>query len=189
MNLFFKNTFITLSLLFSCYAFSQNEKLDSIQKSLIDYMEKKEKVFSLKDKKLLDFNLETLNGKQLSSHTLQEKPTIINFWFDACQPCIDELPLFNKLQKKYKNKANFIAITFLNKEETSSFLKNNTFNFTHLINSNEYIKKIGIIGYPITLVLDKNLVVKSIYKKFSKEELTTKEKTELEKQLITLFNE
>jgi thiol-disulfide isomerase/thioredoxin len=29
------------------------------------------------------------------------KPTIFNFWATFCKPCIEELPYFQKLAKKY----------------------------------------------------------------------------------------
>lgn len=193
MKLLFKPTLLTFFFLFCNYSFSQDKKKDSLKiKKALLYFQKNHTtnaIFNLKDKKLPNFSLETLNDKSISSESLKGKPTIINFWFDACQPCIDELPLFNKLQEKYKDKVNFIAITFLNKEKINVFLKNHPFNFTHLIKAKKYIKKTGLFGYPKTLLLDKNLIVKDVDEKFSEEELTKEEKTELEKRLITLLNE
>lgn len=189
MKPLYKLILLTFALFLSHYSFSQNKKLDSIKKSFLEKMKSREKVTKLKNKKIPPFKLQSLNSKVISSTSLKGKPTVINFWFDACQPCIDELPLFNKLQNQYKNKANFVAITFLNKEEANKFLKNHSFNFTHLINSKDYIKKVGVIGYPTTLLLDKNLIVKSINKKFTEKELDENIKTTFETQLISLINE
>jgi thiol-disulfide isomerase/thioredoxin len=34
-----------------------------------------------------------LNGKKISFTELNGKPTLINFWFTTCAPCIDEMPV------------------------------------------------------------------------------------------------
>ena len=50
-------------------------------------------------------------GKNISENKLIGKPSIINFWFIGCAPCVRELPYFKKLKTKFGNKLNYIAIT------------------------------------------------------------------------------
>lgn len=48
--------------------------------------------------KIIDYNkLEALLNKN------DDKTYIINFWATWCKPCVEELPAFEKLFKKYKN--------------------------------------------------------------------------------------
>lgn len=116
----------------------------------------------LKDKEFPEFKLKTLFGENFDSKILKGKPTLINFWFTKCAPCIDEMPILNKLAEKYKNEYNFIAITYENKENVDEFLKKHPFNFKHIINAKEFTDKLSITAYPINLFLDKNNVLKYI---------------------------
>lgn len=49
----------------------------------------KENIYDFKGKELPKFELNILNGKKLNSESLKGKPTIINFWFNNHQPCIE----------------------------------------------------------------------------------------------------
>lgn len=129
----------------------------------------KENIYEFKGKKLPKFELNLLNGKKLNSESLKDKPTVINFWFSNCTPCIEEIPLLNKIKSEFGEEVNFISITFQNKNEVNEFLKANDFNFTHVIESKEYLKKFGFFGYPKTLILDKNLIITEIEKMIPKD--------------------
>lgn len=65
-----------------------------------------------KSKTFPHFKLTDLNGKELDSKKLTEgKVAIINFWATWCPPCREEIPHFIDLQKKYKDKVQFIGIS------------------------------------------------------------------------------
>lgn len=114
------------------------------------------------DKELPSFNLETLTGNNFYSKLLKGKPTMINLWFTKCPPCIDEMPFLNELQKKYKDKVNFISITYENKEDVDNFLKKHPFTFKHLVNSKKYIDSLELQAYPLNVFLDENGIVKYV---------------------------
>ena len=69
-----------------------------------------------------------------SSDQLIGKPTMINFWFTRCAPCIDEMPVLNKIKEKYKDDFNFIAITYEKKEDVEKYKD-------YTIYDNFYVKK------------------------------------------------
>jgi len=110
--------------------------------------------FAIKD---LNF-LSNAAGKKIN----YEKPTFINFWFTNCIPCIEELAALNELREKYKDKVNFIAITFDDKEKVGYFLSKHKFDFIHAINEKKLTDSLGIIGYPKSFLLDKNQKIQSI---------------------------
>lgn len=59
--------------------------------------------------KLPDLNAAIQNAKE---------PTIINFWATFCKPCIAELPHFQALADKYKNKGLKLVVVSLDLKET-----------------------------------------------------------------------
>ncbi len=50
------------------------------------------------------FELETLNGSRLSSKTLAGKVALVDFWATWCKPCLEEIPAFNELYARYRDK-------------------------------------------------------------------------------------
>ena len=168
---------------------------DSLQKAMLETIKSndlfKENIYDFKGKKLPKFELTLLNGKKLNSDSLKGKPTVINFWFSNCAPCIEEMPLLNEIKSEFENEVNFISITFQNGNEVNEFLKRNKFNFIHIVESKEYIKTFGRFGYPKTLILDKNLIITEIEKMIPKDSINEKQnkaefKSRISKQLTEL---
>ncbi|RZK48529.1 MAG: TlpA family protein disulfide reductase [Pedobacter sp.] len=106
-------------------------------------------------------NLHFLNPKE-KNNLDKNKPTFVNFWFTSCPPCIEEMPALNELKEKYKDKINFVSITFDTKEKVEKFLTKYNFDFTHIVGEKEFTKSLGFVGYPKTFLLDNNKVIKSI---------------------------
>ena len=151
---------------------------------------KQDKLFSsaplseYKYKAFPKFELNTLSGKKFDLDKLKGKPTLINFWFTKCAPCIDEMPVLNKIKKKYKDDFNFIAITYEKKEDVEKFLTRHPFDFEHLIDAKDFTDQLGIKAYPMNLFLDKNGVLKYVkggipYKSKEGEELKMGEGNEI----------
>lgn len=106
--------------------------------------------------------LSTINGNLINLNELAGKPTLLNFWFTTCKPCIDEMPLLNKIKEKYLGRVNFIAITFEDKEKVLPFLKEHPFEFKKIIDAKEYIDQLGVTAYPKNIFIDKNGIVRRI---------------------------
>lgn len=111
-------------------------------------------------KQLPEMILTDLNGKEISLKELNRKPTLINFWFTACAPCIDEMPILNKIYEKYQDDYNFIAVTYESKDKVEKFLKKYPYKFLHIVDANMFTEKLGLKAYPVNLFLDKNGIVK-----------------------------
>jgi cytochrome c biogenesis protein CcmG/thiol:disulfide interchange protein DsbE len=47
--------------------------------------------------------LPTLNNDSIGIENLKGKPTLINFWFTACAPCIAEMDVLNELKNEFGN--------------------------------------------------------------------------------------
>ncbi|MDQ1102651.1 redoxin family protein [Chryseobacterium sp. SORGH_AS_1048] len=85
-----------------------------------DYQTYSEQTF----KKKVDFtNLKSIRSNKNIDHS---KPYFVNCWFINCSPCVAEIPDLNKLQEEYKNKINFIAITFDNEQPCKEIFGKNS---------------------------------------------------------------
>lgn len=90
---------------------------------------------------------------------------IINFWATWCLPCVKELPYFEELNEKYKNKKVEIVLVSLDftKEQVINYIaKKKIKNKTILLsdsNTNSWINKVDSSwsgAIPITLFLKSN---------------------------------
>lgn len=106
-------------------------------------------------KELPDVALKTIDQTTFNINTLKGKPTLINFWFINCPPCVMEMPVLNKVQETLKDSVNFIAVTYNSRREVSNFLKGTPYNFMHIVDATSFINQLGVRSYPLTMFLDK----------------------------------
>ena len=110
-----------------------------------------------------DFEWEDLNGKKYTAKDLKGKITVFNFWFVNCAPCRKEMPMLNRLVKKYASNKNiiFLAPALDDKEKLTKFLEKNSFNYTvmHGKNTSQLLK---VSAWPTHMITDKNGVIKYI---------------------------
>lgn len=121
-------------------------------------------------------NSKTLNGKIINIEDLKGKPTLVNLWFIGCKPCIEEMPILNKLKLEYTDRFNFLSVTPEKSEDVKEFLKTTKFNFQHIIDAKNLTTELGFNGFPVNLFLDKNGIIKKIegnipYKKNDNDEM------------------
>lgn len=119
-------------------------------------------IYSLIEQKLPEFELQTLDDKTITSQALTGKPTLLNFWFIDCPPCIAEMPELNSLREKFKNEVNFIAITFDSKDEVQEFLTKKEFDFIHIVDAQNFIDTLGVKAFPRNVFIDENLNIRYI---------------------------
>lgn len=86
-------------------------------------------------------NLTTIDGKQLNFGDLNGKPTLINFWFTQCYPCLEEIPVLNLIKEEFKDKINFVSITYDSKEKVLKLFEKVKYDFIHLTDQKDLIKK------------------------------------------------
>src|SRR5690606_27970963 len=114
------------------------------------------------DKPFPDFLLKNLKGEEITLDDLKGRPTIVNFWFTSCAPCIAEMPVLNKIKNEYSSDFNFIALTYEAKENINKFLEKHEFNFNHIVEAKDFIDEMKINTYPLNFFLDKNGIVKEV---------------------------
>jgi peroxiredoxin len=114
--------------LFSICSFSQEVKVNSIQKDSImsinsELNEMEANTLMKKGTIIPDFSLTTLDGKTIQISEFRGKTVFINFFTLSCPNCMKELPLIeNEIWFKYKNNKN-VVILIVGREETIEKLR------------------------------------------------------------------
>ena len=133
---------------------------------------------SLLDKPLKSFHLTDLNNKKWDSKELLGKAIIINFWFTACKPCIQEMIYLNKLVEENKDSSVvFIAPAPENEAQIKKFLKKYVFDYNITPSSTDYISSMNIENFPTHLVVDKEGIIRQVFIGFADD---IKEKLQVE---------
>jgi thiol-disulfide isomerase/thioredoxin len=160
---------------------------NSFEKSKYNFMHVKLNDRILKEVigcKFPEVELQSMDEKMILISKISVQPKLIHFWFSSCPPCIEELPLINKLHSKFKDKVNFIDITFDEKAQVESFYSKHKSNSLHLRINREILERefCCISGYPMNILLDENNLVIDVWAgKITKKEYLKKFKKALKK--------
>lgn len=114
------------------------------------------------------FQAKDLDGNKVDSSIFsQNAVTVVNFWFNGCTPCVEELPALNKLNEELKAKGGQVIGVNTdsldgNKEgiaEAKSILKKQGADYTNLsLDSDSEAGKYAtnIMAFPTTVLVDRN---------------------------------
>ena len=109
-----------------------------------------------------DFKLKDMKGKTIKlKDALKKGPVLIDFWASWCVPCKKEMPIFDDLYKKYKDKNLSVFLITIDKgsaiQKAKSFVKSKGFDFTVLFDKDKKVfKKFGGKSkVPVTFALNR----------------------------------
>jgi len=109
-----------------------------------------------------NFKLKDMNGKSVElKDALEKGPVLIDFWASWCGPCKEEMPIFNDLYKKYKDKGLSMFLITIDKgsaiQKAKTFVKSKGFDFDVLFDKDKKVfKSFGCkSSVPVTFVLNK----------------------------------
>ncbi len=123
---------------------------------------KPSKIYQAKGKKLPDATLISVDSKEVSISSFEGKPTVINFWFIGCAPCVQEMPLLNRFNEAYGDRVNFVSVTFDDQEAVEKFFQKREFNFLNLVDATDFISDLGVTNYPTTVFINAKGIVQQI---------------------------
>lgn len=95
--------------------------------------------------------LEDGNGSLVTNQTIKGRPTLINFVYSECGPCIAEIPSLNAFSASHPE-FGAIAVTFDSAKDAKSFSLKRKFNWPLLADAQGFIDAVGVTVYP-TMVL------------------------------------
>jgi thiol-disulfide isomerase/thioredoxin len=106
-------------------------------------------------KKFIFPDCTSTKGVHYNSKSNIGKLTLINFWFENCEPCVAEIGAMNKLYKKYKNNKDIaiISFTFESPRDAVSFAKKHAIEYPIVCVSNRKCHELNFQnGFPTTLI-------------------------------------
>ena len=159
--------YILIFVFISCKTDTKSEKLTTVNK-------------------LDEVTVDTIDfdGLELLLNQKDNKTYVVNFWATWCKPCVEELPVFEKLFKNYKNQQVeliLVSLDFPNQIENRviPFIKKNNLKGTVVLmadpDQNTWIPKVSkewTGAIPATVIYNKN--TRKFYEQsFTYEELET----------------
>lgn len=114
---------------------------------------------SLVGKPAPNFQLTTLDGKQVSLSDYRGKAVLLNFWATWCGPCRIEMPWFVDLQKKYSAQGFEIlgvAMDDSGEKTIKDFTQQIGTNYTVLLGKDAVGDAYGVEGMPTTFFIGRD---------------------------------
>jgi thiol-disulfide isomerase/thioredoxin len=99
------------------------------------------------------FELRDLAGKRVSAASFKGKPTLINFYFAACVPCIREVDPLNHFAASRPG-MNFLAMTFDEAEVARAFVARYHLHWRVVPDAREFIDRMRVKQYPMMALFD-----------------------------------
>ena len=132
-----------------------------------------------------DFTLPAYSPQKTTSISLQQfsgKLVLLDFWFKSCGYCMEAMPHYNELQRRF-DKKDFELVT-VNIMDSISDIKffYNKFNpdYPMLYNGGKLFDQLGFSGCPSSVLIDRNGKILQTFQGFNRETI--------EKQISQLIN-
>jgi thiol-disulfide isomerase/thioredoxin len=100
-----------------------------------------------------DFDMPDLKGKRVTSASLRGKPTLINFYFAKCVPCILEVGPLNGFAVERRD-LNVLAVTFDEVPEAQAFVNRYGFAWRVVPDARDFIDRMAVKRYPMMALFD-----------------------------------
>ena len=113
-----------------------------------------------KDDDILDFTVYDKNGNETRLSSMKGKPTVINFWATWCPYCVEEMPEFEELYKKYGDEIHFMMINSTDgyqetEQKAKQFIKEKGYTFPVYYDLDFDASKVFYVqSLPVTYFID-----------------------------------
>ena len=86
---------------------------------------------------------------------LRFKVVVLNFWATWCPPCVAEMPEFQSLYEKYRDRVDFLMVTNDKPEAVEAFIKKNHYQFPVLYLAENPPEPLSFSALPTTFIISK----------------------------------
>jgi cytochrome c biogenesis protein CcmG/thiol:disulfide interchange protein DsbE len=106
-----------------------------------------------------DFQLPTLEGKQIKLSDYRGKTVLLNFWATWCEPCKIEMPWLVEFEKQYRDEGfEVLGVAMKSRRnDTAEFAKRMGLNYAVVMGNGAVADSYGgLNGLPISFFVDRN---------------------------------
>lgn len=124
-------------------------------KEVFNYL--KEKVSTKKNNYAPVFTSFDTNKKRVALTDYRGKYVLISFWASWCGPCLEEIPMLQKISKEYPDQLQIISVSY--DTDTSAFIKavkKYKLTWINIFGDDDLINKYGKTPIPALYFLDRN---------------------------------
>lgn len=90
---------------------------------------------------------------------LKDRIFVINIWQTECGPCRREMPVLSEWKERFPEVV-FLSASRHNKEEILPIAEQHDFTWIHLQEATDLVALVGQQGFPLTIVVDKDGIVR-----------------------------
>jgi peroxiredoxin len=98
-------------------------------------------------------DLPRLDGGRLDQAALRGRYTVLSFFFEACTPCIAEVPALNRFRELHPQ-LQLLSVTFDNQAGAQRFVERHHLAWPVAYDSRPYNQRLGVNSYPSFVLLD-----------------------------------
>lgn len=111
-----------------------------------------------------NFKLKDLNGQSTTLSSFKGKTVFLHFWDISFQPCIDEMPIFQKIHEEWSQSGGVVLVTIdasNSAESIKTFMQSHNYTFVVLLDS-QYATagKYNVQYVPASFLIDQAGVLK-----------------------------
>lgn len=132
------------------------------------------------------WRLNNLEGKPMSSEDLKGKIVVVDFWATWCPPCLEEIPGYIALQKKYEAQGLVIVGISLDQggpDVVKPFAARTGINYPLVMGDDAVVAAFGgIEGIPTTFLIDRQGMIRD-------RKVGMEPTAEYEKKIVALLGE
>ncbi len=156
------NYYVVLQNIPNCYKaeklYTITEKVSKIVLNIEFSTEISESAYNLGDI-VFDFTVKDTDNNEYTMSKLLEKNNVVvlNFWYTSCEPCKAEFPYISEAYQIYKDKLCFIAVSPIDwNEAVAKYKDEQNLDFPMASVDKKWEEAFNILGYPTTIVINKN---------------------------------
>jgi len=105
------------------------------------------------------FRLRALDGTEFSSSQFQGSVVVLDLWATWCEPCVADLPMFNRLTEKYGGrglKVIGVAVESGWAQDIRPHVAKHGIKYPVLVGDDDIVEKYQLIGFPTTYLIDRD---------------------------------
>lgn len=106
-----------------------------------------------------EFKAMDIDGVECSNKDIEGKVTVLNLWTSTCGPCRAEMPELSTWKELYPDVV-FLSATYEDVDKARPVVEKHGFTWRHLVNDTLFLRWNNGKGFPMTIVVDKNGLIR-----------------------------